>query len=64
MHSAQRIARRYECCGTETEKLFWRRNLPGSASEASSNARARFWFQLVETMIRNHIDERQLNAVE
>jgi hypothetical protein len=32
--------------------------------ETSSNARARFWFQLVETMIRNHIDERQLNGVE
>ncbi|WP_128929069.1 hypothetical protein [Bradyrhizobium guangxiense] len=36
----------------------------GSASETSSNARARFWFQFVETMIRNHIDERQLNGVE
>jgi hypothetical protein len=37
---------------------------PGSAGESSSNARARFWFQLVETMIRNHIDEHQLNRVE
>jgi len=37
---------------------------PVPTSETSSNARARFWFQFVETMIRNHIDERQLNGVE
>jgi len=36
----------------------------GSAKEVSSNAHARFWFQFVETMIRNHIDERQLNGLE
>jgi hypothetical protein len=37
---------------------------PGSVGKTSSNAHARFWFQLVETMIRNHIDERQLNGAE
>jgi hypothetical protein len=36
----------------------------GSAGATGSNARARFWFQLVGTMFRNHIDERQLNGVE
>jgi hypothetical protein len=37
---------------------------PGSADKTGSNARARFWFQFVETMFRNHIDERQLNGTE
>ncbi|MDE2380396.1 hypothetical protein [Bradyrhizobium sp.] len=35
-----------------------------SRTKTGSNARARFWFQLVETMFRNHIDERQLNGTE
>ncbi|WP_194390912.1 hypothetical protein [Bradyrhizobium sp. CCBAU 51765] len=47
-----------------TGKAVFAAKFQGSASETSSNARARFWFQLVETMIRNHIDERQLNGVE
>jgi hypothetical protein len=46
------------------EIAFLQRIPAGSASETSSNAHARFWFQLVEMMIRNHIDERQLNGVE
>jgi hypothetical protein len=47
-----------------TGKAVFAAKSQGSASETSSNAGARFWFQLVETMIRNHIDERQLNGVE
>jgi len=35
-----------------------------SQAKTGSNAHARFWFQLVETMTRNHIDERQLNVTE
>jgi hypothetical protein len=46
-----------------TQKLSLRQIFPFTA-KAGSNARARFWFQLVETMIRNHIDERQLNVTE
>jgi hypothetical protein len=45
-------------------KTVFAAEFPGSASKTGSNARARFWFQLVETMIRNHIDEHQLNRVE
>jgi hypothetical protein len=45
-------------------KLAFAAKFPGSASETRSIAGARFWFQLVETMIRNHIDEHQLNRAE
>ncbi|WP_198024747.1 hypothetical protein [Bradyrhizobium sp. Cp5.3] len=45
-------------------KTVFAGKFPGSAGKTGSNARARFWFQLVETMNRNLIDERQLNGTE
>jgi hypothetical protein len=48
----------------EAAKTVFATKFPGSVSATGSNARARFWFQFVETMIRNHIDEHQLNRVE
>ncbi|WP_161491849.1 hypothetical protein [Bradyrhizobium centrolobii] len=45
-------------------KTVFAGKFPGSAGKTGSIARARFWFQLVGTMIRNHIDERQLNGSE
>jgi hypothetical protein len=45
-------------------KTVFAAEMTGSARATGSNAHARFWFHLVETMTRNHIDERQLNGVE
>ncbi|MEK9283581.1 MULTISPECIES: hypothetical protein [unclassified Bradyrhizobium] len=47
-----------------TAKTVFAGKFPGSAGKNGSVARARFWFQFVETMFRNHIDEHQLNEAE
>ncbi|WP_156952387.1 hypothetical protein [Bradyrhizobium sp. WSM1743] len=64
MQSAQRRCAPRGMLRNRNGKAVFAAKFPGSASETRSNAHARFWFQLVETMIRNHIDERQLNGVE